>query len=114
MKTYQINTEMLDTVLLAMGHPDNLLGTIYLREAVVLWASGYTRATKDLYPEIAKLCGSTASRVERAIRHSIEVAMLRGTENQREVILGGTVSPDRGKPTNTEYIARLARVCREN
>ena len=114
MKTYQINTEMLDTVLLAMGHPDHLLGTTYLREAVVLWASGYTHATKDLYPEIAKLCGSTAQRVERAIRHSIEVAMCRGSESQRDVILGGTISPDRGKPTNTEYIARLARVCREN
>lgn len=114
MKTYQINTEMLDTILLAMGHPDHLLGTTYLREAVVLWASGYTRATKDLYPEIAKLCGSTAQRVERAIRHSIETAMVRGSEEQHEVILGGSVDPNRGKPTNTEYIARLARVCRAN
>jgi len=114
MKTYQINTEMLDNLLLALGHPEHLSGTQYLREAVVLYASGYARMTKELYPEVAKLFDSTASRVERAIRHSVETAMLRTTGDTLAELFGNTISVDRGKPTNAEYIARLARVCREN
>lgn len=114
MKSYKIDPVVLDILMLGMGHKENLLGTQYLREAVPLYASGYTRMSKDLYPELAKMFGTTASCVERAIRHSIESAI---TITDPDFILenfGNTIDPSKGKPSNSEYIARLARICRED
>ena len=64
--------------------------------------------TKILYPDIAKKYHTTPSRVERAIRHSIEVAWGRGNQKTVESIFGYTVSANRGKPTNSEFIAMIA------
>ena len=64
--------------------------------------------TKSLYPEIAKKFGTTPSRVERAIRHAIEVAWGRGEVDLMENIFGYTVSAAKGKPTNSEFIAMIA------
>ena len=64
--------------------------------------------TKVLYPEVAKKFGTTASRVERAIRHAIEVAWDRGDLETLQKYFGYTVSNSKGKPTNSEFIAMIA------
>ena len=64
--------------------------------------------TKRLYPEIAKAYGTTSSRVERAIRHSIEVAWSRGKPETMNDIFGYTIHTGKGKPTNSEFIAMVA------
>ena len=64
--------------------------------------------TKQLYPEIAKSYHTTPSRVERAIRHAIEVAWSRGQIDNVDNIFGYTVSASKGKPTNSEFIAMIA------
>ena len=107
-----ICTKKLEEIMLELGHPDHLLGTGYLRCAVVLYAGGHTSITKDLYPAVAKICKTTGSRVERAIRHSIEVATLRGDPEAMKKYFGSSIDPQKGKATNSEYIARLARVSR--
>ena len=64
--------------------------------------------TKELYPSIAKKYNTTASRVERAIRHAIEVAWNRGQIEVHDKIFGYTVNSNKGKPTNSEFIAMVA------
>ena len=64
--------------------------------------------TKQLYPDIAKKFKTTPSRVERAIRHAIEVAWARGEQGVVETIFGYTISASKGKPTNSEFIAMIA------
>ena len=64
--------------------------------------------TKQLYPDIAKKFHTTPSRVERAIRHAIEVAWSRGKADEVENIFGYPVSATKGKPTNSEFIAMIA------
>ena len=64
--------------------------------------------TKELYPEIANMYDTTSSRVERAIRHAIEVSWTRGDYEVMEEIFGHSVDYDRAKPTNSEFIATLA------
>ncbi|HCL50205.1 MAG TPA: sporulation transcription factor Spo0A, partial [Clostridiaceae bacterium] len=64
--------------------------------------------TKELYPAIAKKYNTTASRVERAIRHAIEVAWSRGEIDTINKVFGYTVHNDKGKPTNSEFIAMVA------
>ena len=110
---YKLNTKMLDETLVAMGHQDNLLGTNYLRTAVEMYGTGYTLMTKELYPEVARVWGTTPSRCERAIRHSIETAFDRAVDWDGFKMLCGPTNPRTGKLSNGEYIARLARRCRE-
>ena len=69
--------------------------------------------TFGLYPQIAAKFDTTASRVERGIRHLIEVTWIRGDMDVLCGYFGNTVSPDRGKPTNGEFIARLSNIVRE-
>lgn len=64
--------------------------------------------TKELYPSIAKKCNTTPSRVERAIRHAIEVAWNRGKVDAINALFGYTVNNHKGKPTNSEFIALIA------
>lgn len=106
-----IDMEKLDRVLLELGHPDNLSGTDYIRVAVSSYKPGMA-ITKELYPLVARLCMTTGSRVERSIRHSIERAWARNTYDAQEKYFGGTIDPEKGSPTNGEFIARLWRVCR--
>lgn len=100
---------VLDAYLRKLGFRENILGTPMIREAVALWRPG-ARITKDIYPAVAKRCGSTASRVERAMRHAIETAWDRADLDTIGELFGGTIDPGRGKPCNAEFIAMIAKV----
>ena len=98
-------------VLHQIGVPAHIKGYQFLRDAILLTMNEpeYINAvTKRLYPEIAKRNGTTASRVERAIRHAIEVAWDRGDIETLQKYFGYTVNSAKGKPTNSEFIAMIA------
>lgn len=94
-----------------IGVPAHIKGYQYLREAIILTINDMdviNAVTKVLYPEVAKKFGTTPSRVERAIRHAIEVAWDRGDLETLQKFFGYTVSNVKGKPTNSEFIAMIA------
>ena len=94
-----------------IGVPAHIKGYQYLREAIILTIHDMdmiNAVTKVLYPEVAKRFGTTPSRVERAIRHAIEVAWDRGDIEVLQKYFGYTVSNIKGKPTNSEFIAMIA------
>jgi len=94
-----------------IGVPAHIKGYQYLREAIRLTVEDMeviNAVTKILYPEVAKRFNTTASRVERAIRHAIEVAWDRGDLETLQKYFGYTVSNAKGKPTNSEFIAMIA------
>ena len=94
-----------------IGVPAHIKGYQYLREAIIIAVNDMAvinAVTKVLYPEVAKHFGTTASRVERAIRHAIEVAWDRGDLETLQKYFGYTVSNAKGKPTNSEFIAMIA------
>lgn len=94
-----------------IGVPAHIKGYQYLREAIILAINDMdviNAVTKVLYPEVAKRYGTTPSRVERAIRHAIEVAWDRGDVEVLQKFFGYTVSGIKGKPTNSEFIAMIA------
>lgn len=94
-----------------VGVPAHIKGYQYLREAIgmaVLDMEMLASITKILYPNIAKKFDTTPSRVERAIRHAIEVAWSRGKPDTIDEMFGYTVSNGKGKPTNSEFIALVA------
>ncbi len=106
------NIEALVTnVIHEVGVPAHIKGYQYLREAIMMGIENIeviNQITKQLYPDIASKYDTTPSRVERAIRHAIEVAWGRGDQKIVENIFGYTVSADKGKPTNSEFIAMIA------
>ena len=108
----QENLEALVTNLIhEIGVPAHIKGYQYLREAIMMVVQDIdiiNQITKMLYPEIAERYHTTPSRVERAIRHAIEVAWARGRNDAVESIFGYTVSAAKGKPTNSEFIAMIA------
>lgn len=94
-----------------VGVPAHIKGYQYLRDAIIMVVKDndiINSVTKQLYPSIAKNYGTTPSRVERAIRHAIEVAWSRGQIETIEQIFGYTVNVCKGKPTNSEFIAMVA------
>ena len=94
-----------------IGVPAHIKGYEYLREAIILSVNDREMmgsVTKILYPTIAKKYATTSSRVERAIRHAIEVAWDRGDVDILYSYFGYTVQNTRGKPTNSEFIAMLS------
>ncbi len=94
-----------------VGVPAHIKGYQYLREAIIIAVNDMdviNAVTKVLYPEVAKRFGTTPSRVERAIRHAIEVAWDRGDLETLQKYFGYTVSNTKGKPTNSEFIAMIA------
>lgn len=94
-----------------IGVPAHIKGYMYLREAITMVYNDIEllgSITKVLYPEIAKYFNTTASRVERAIRHAIEVAWSRGNIEAISSLFGYTVSVTKAKPTNSEFIAMVA------
>lgn len=94
-----------------IGVPAHIKGYHYLREAIILSiedAEMINSVTKLLYPTIAKKFKTTSSRVERAIRHGIEVAWDRGDVDTLNSYFGFTIHNSRGKPTNSEFIAMIA------
>ena len=111
-KKNEENLEALVTnVIHEVGVPVHIKGYQYLREAIIMVVNNIdviNQITKQLYPDIAKKYETTPSRVERAIRHAIEVAWGRGQTETVESIFGYTVSAAKGKPTNSEFIAMIA------
>ena len=98
-------------ILHQIGVPAHIKGYQFLRDAILLTTADHeyiNAVTKRLYPEIAKRNGTTASRVERAIRHAIEVAWDRGDVDTLNSYFGYTIHNLRGKPTNSEFIAMIA------
>ena len=94
-----------------IGVPAHIKGYQYLREAIILTINDMemiNAVTKVLYPEVARKFATTPSRVERAIRHAIEVAWDRGDIEVLQKFFGYTVSNIQGTPTNSEFIARIA------
>ena len=98
-------------VLHELGIPSHIKGYQYIREAIGII---YNRPeiiggiTKELYPELASKFDTTVSRVERAIRHAIEVSWNRGNYYLMEEIFGHSVDIDKAKPTNSEFIVTIA------
>ena len=94
-----------------IGVPAHIKGYQYLREAIIMSVedtSVLSSITKILYPTIAKSFSTTPSRVERAIRHAIEVAWSRGKMETLDGLFGYTINTGKGKPTNSEFIALIA------
>lgn len=94
-----------------IGVPAHIKGYMYLREAITMVVNDMellSAVTKELYPSIAKKYNTTASRVERAIRHAIEVAWGRGQVDAINKLFGYTIHTEKGKPTNSEFIAIIA------
>ena len=106
------NLEALVTnIIHEVGVPAHIKGYQYLREAIMMVVNDIdviNQITKSLYPKIAFKFNTTPSRVERAIRHAIEVAWGRGQQEVVENIFGYTISAAKGKPTNSEFIAMIA------
>lgn len=94
-----------------VGVPAHIKGYQYIREAILLAVKNeeiINSITKSLYPTLARKFSTTPSRVERAIRHAIEVAWNRGQIEMHDKIFGYTVNSNKGKPTNSEFIAMIA------
>ncbi|WP_067728125.1 sporulation transcription factor Spo0A [Oceanobacillus damuensis] len=94
-----------------IGVPAHIKGYMYLREAITMVYNDIEllgSITKVLYPDIAKKFNTTASRVERAIRHAIEVAWSRGNIDSISALFGYTINISKAKPTNSEFIAMVA------
>jgi len=98
-------------VLHEIGVPAHIKGYLYLRESIDMIYHEIEllgSITKTLYPDVAKKYKTTSSRVERAIRHAIEVAWARGNHDATSKIFGYTVNKEKAKPTNSEFIAMIA------
>ena len=106
------NLEMQVTEIIhQIGVPAHIKGYQYLRDAILMAIEDDTiinAVTKRLYPTVAKKHGTTSSRVERAIRHAIEVAWDRGDVDTLTAYFGYTIHNERGKPTNSEFIAMIS------
>lgn len=94
-----------------IGIPAHIKGYHYLRDSIIMAVQDMdvlNAITKVLYPTVAKRYQTTSSRVERAIRHAIEVAWNRGKLDTLDELFGYTVSTGKGKPTNSEFVALIA------
>ena len=94
-----------------IGVPAHIKGYLYLRTAILMSVEDMdvlNAVTKQLYPDIAREYDTTDTRVERAIRHAIEVAWERGNIDMIHDLFGYTIQADKGKPTNSEFIALMA------
>ena len=123
-----INEEMAETknnkielaiskLLHSLGIPSHIRGYQYIRESIYMMYENPDMiggVTKCIYPEVAIRYDTTASRVERAIRHAIEVSWARGDYELMDELFGHSVDFDRSKPTNSEFIATLADNLRLN
>lgn len=110
MKDYELERYITD-IMLDVGVPAHLKGYHYLRDAILLTGKDMevvTSVTKLLYPAVARRFKTTDQKVERAIRNAIEVSWTRGNEETFEKMFGYSASSGRTRPTNSEYIARIA------
>ena len=109
-RTPDIETQV-TKIIHQIGVPAHIKGYQYLRTAILLTVNDsdiINSVTKVLYPSVAKKYQTTTSRVERAIRHAIEVAWDRGDVDTLNSYFGYTIQNNRGKPTNSEFIAMIA------
>ena len=106
------NHEMIVSDLLhKLGIPSHVRGYQYIKYGIMIVYEGGNRLsyiTKDVYPEIARKYDTTPTRVERAIRHAIEISWTRGDLNIMEEIFGNSLNINRDKPTNSEYLSTIA------
>lgn len=100
--------DRMSNIFLSLGIPAHIKGYQFLREGVRLVIEQPDRITKELYPSIARRYATSPSKVERAIRHAIEVAWDRGDVDTLNSYFGYTIHNLRGKPTNSEFIAMIA------
>lgn len=110
MKDYELEQYVTD-IMLDLGVPAHLKGYHYLRDAIILSGKDMevvSSVTKLLYPTIAKHFKTTNQKVERAIRNAIEVSWERGNPDTFDKLFGYSVLSGRVRPTNSEYIARVA------
>lgn len=115
-KEYNMEKDVTDMIH-EIGVPAHIKGYQYLREAIMMSVEDVemlNSITKILYPSIAKKYQTTPSRVERAIRHAIEVAWSRGKMETLDALFGYTINIGKGKPTNSEFIALIADKIRLN
>ena len=99
------------TIMHEIGVPAHIKGYSYIREAILLVLEDgdiINSITKQLYPSVARIYSTSPSRVERAIRHAIEVAWDRGDTETINKIFGFTINQAKGKPTNSEFIAMIS------
>lgn len=109
-ETMDLESEI-TSIIHEIGVPAHIKGYFYLREAISMVVNDIellSAVTKELYPSIARKYNTTSSRVERAIRHAIEVAWNRGQVESINKIFGYTIHNEKGKPTNSEFIAMVA------
>ena len=109
-KNFELEQDVTDMIH-EIGVPAHIKGYQYLREAIMMSVNDSEMMgsiTKILYPTIAKKYQTTSSRVERAIRHAIEVAWNRGRMETLDDMFGYTINTGKGKPTNSEFIALIA------
>ena len=114
MEKKSLETQVTD-IIHEIGVPAHIKGYQYLRTAIVMCVEDMemlSSITKLLYPTIAKKYKTTSSRVERAIRHAIEVAWSRGRMDTIDSMFGYTVNYGKGKPTNSEFIALITQGCK--
>ena len=111
-KLFRLKVEReVSNVLHEFGIPANIKGYTFLKTAIILSFYDRTylgRITKLLYPDVAKKYNSTSSRVERAIRHAIEIAWNRGNVDIINELFGYTINANKSKPTNSEFIAMIS------
>lgn len=110
MAKYNLESDVTN-IIHEIGVPAHIKGYQYLRDAIMMSVDDHemlNSITKILYPSIAKQHGTTPSRVERAIRHAIEVAWSRGKVDTIDELFGYTVHNGKGKPTNSEFVALIA------
>lgn len=108
--TYELETQV-TRIIHQVGIPAHIKGYQYLRHAIMMVVQNnrvINEVTKTLYPSVANEFSTTPSRVERAIRHAIEVAWDRGDVDMLNSFFGYTVQNSKGKPTNSEFIAMIA------
>ena len=108
----RIDMDYLEGEMLSFGFRERYRGTDYLRRAVVEWRPGMGM-TKELYPRIAKQCGTTPGAVERGMRWALGEAFCRADPVETEIVFGRGLEPGKA-PTIGEFVARMARVCCAN
>lgn len=111
------NGIIISKILREIGISCSLLGYDYIKASIIMGLDEpivFRRITKELYPRVAKQFGTTPSRVERAIRHAIENAWDRGNVKILHNIFGYSVSAEKGKPTNSEFLATVVEYIKIN
>ena len=105
------------TMLHQLGKPSHILGYQYIREGIMLIYESnriVTLVTKEIYPQIAIRYNTTTTRVERAIRHAIEISCIRGDLKLMEKLFGNSIDFEKSKPTNSEFLTTIADRLRLN